>query len=103
MEVESYDWSLNTLSTNKMRMGMMMMMVVTTVTTTLMIIMMMLIIYFTLVFKIEYRINRLVVLLYYHPQALSNQSILLYLKLNTMQLVTPGVNHCCLMANDVQN
>ncbi len=25
------------------------------------------------------------------------------LKLNTMQLVTPGGNHCCLMANDVQN
>ncbi len=25
------------------------------------------------------------------------------LKLNTMQLETPGSNHCCLMANDVQN
>ncbi len=25
------------------------------------------------------------------------------LKLNTMQLVTPGGNHCCLMTNDVQN
>ncbi len=25
------------------------------------------------------------------------------LKLNTMQLVTLGGNHCCLMANDVQN
>ncbi len=25
------------------------------------------------------------------------------LKLNTMQLVTPGGNHCSLMANDVQN
>ncbi len=25
------------------------------------------------------------------------------LKLNTMQLETPGGNHCCLMANDVQN
>ncbi len=25
------------------------------------------------------------------------------LKLNTIQLVTPGGNHCCLMANDVQN
>ncbi len=25
------------------------------------------------------------------------------LKLNTMQLETPGGNHCCLMTNDVQN
>ncbi len=25
------------------------------------------------------------------------------LKLNTMPLVTPGGNNCCLMANDVQN
>ncbi len=25
------------------------------------------------------------------------------LKLNTMQLKTPGGNHCCLMANDVPN
>ncbi len=25
------------------------------------------------------------------------------LKLNTMQLVTPGGNHCCLITNDVQN
>ncbi len=25
------------------------------------------------------------------------------LKLNTIQLVPPGGNHCCLMANDVQN
>ncbi len=24
-------------------------------------------------------------------------------KLNTIQLVTPVANHCCLMANDVQN
>ncbi len=28
--------------------------------------------------------------------------ILCLLKMNTMQLVTPGGNHCCLMANDVQ-
>ncbi len=25
------------------------------------------------------------------------------LKVNTMQLVTPGGNHCCLIANDVMN
>ncbi len=27
----------------------------------------------------------------------------LHLKLNTMQFETPGGNHCCLMANYVQN
>ncbi len=27
----------------------------------------------------------------------------LHIKLNTIQLVIPGGNHCCLMANDVQN
>ncbi len=30
------------------------------------------------------------------------EMILIFLKLNTMQLVTPGGNYCCLIANDVQ-
>ncbi len=30
-------------------------------------------------------------------------TILYHLKLNTMQLVTPVGNHCCIMANDVHN
>ncbi len=34
---------------------------------------------------------------------LPTSSLNYVLKLNTMQLVTPGGNHCCLMANDVQN
>ncbi len=30
-------------------------------------------------------------------------TVMLTLKLDTMQLETHGGNHCCLMANDVQN